>query len=89
LADLLTPLLVANPFLAMRATLLRWPSDKFKVAWRTAGKLHEWKVAFAVDLNQREIGLLVGADDLGRIACTIVRLWSQLQARSEGQKYMA
>jgi hypothetical protein len=33
------------------------------MAWRTIGKLHERKVAFAVDLNQREIG----------IACTIVR----------------
>jgi hypothetical protein len=53
------------------------------MAWRTIGKLHERKVAFAVDLNQREIGLLVGADDLGCIACTIVRLRSQLQARSE------
>ena len=39
---------------------------------RAVGKLDERKVAFAVDLDQREIGLFVGADDLGRIACAIV-----------------
>jgi len=30
LADLLTPLPVANPFLAMRATLVWWLGDKFE-----------------------------------------------------------
>src|SRR5262245_32074182 len=30
LADLLTPLLVANPFLAVRASLRRWASDEFE-----------------------------------------------------------
>jgi hypothetical protein len=30
LADLLTPLLVANPFSAVRASLLRWATDEFE-----------------------------------------------------------
>src|SRR4029077_19103780 len=38
LADLLTPLLAANPFSAMRASLRRWPSDKFE-----DGLLHGWQ----------------------------------------------
>jgi hypothetical protein len=38
LADLLTPLLVANPFLAMRATLLWWLGDKFE-----DGLPHGWQ----------------------------------------------
>jgi len=38
LADLLTPLLVANPFLAIRATLLWWLGDKFEY-----GLPHGWQ----------------------------------------------
>jgi hypothetical protein len=38
LADLLTPLLVANPFLAMRATLPWWLGDKFEY-----GLPHGWQ----------------------------------------------
>ena len=38
LADLLTPLPVANPFLAMRATLLWWLGDKFE-----DGLPHGWQ----------------------------------------------
>jgi hypothetical protein len=30
LADLLTPLLAANPFSAVRASLWRWSSDEFE-----------------------------------------------------------
>jgi hypothetical protein len=38
LADLLTPLLVANPFSAMRATLLWWLGDEFE-----DGLKHGWQ----------------------------------------------
>jgi hypothetical protein len=38
LADLLTPLFVANPFLAMRATLLWWLGDEFE-----NGLPHGWQ----------------------------------------------
>jgi hypothetical protein len=38
LADLLTPLLVANPFSAIRATLLRWLGDEFE-----DGLTHGWQ----------------------------------------------
>ena len=48
LADLLTPLLVANPFLAMRATLLWWLGDKFEYGlphgWQSW--LRRWTVDF-------------------------------------------
>src|SRR4030088_2843232 len=38
LADLLPPLLVANPFSAMRASLRRWSSDEFE-----DGVAHGWQ----------------------------------------------
>ena len=48
LADLLTPLPVANPFLAMRATLLWWLGDKFEYGlphgWQSW--LRRWTVRF-------------------------------------------
>src|ERR1700704_6387790 len=46
LADLLPPLLVANPFSAMRASLRRWSSDEFEdgVAHGWQGRLGRWPV---------------------------------------------
>ena len=39
---------------------------------RVLGKLDEREIVFAIDLDQSEIGLRIGADYLGRIACAIV-----------------
>jgi hypothetical protein len=47
LADLLTPLLVPNPFLAMRATLLWWLGDEFED--RLTHSWQSWLRRWAVD----------------------------------------
>ena len=39
---------------------------------RVLGKLDEREVVFAVDLDQSEISLRIGADHLGCVACAIV-----------------